>query len=70
MEKCKYELCTRRNGYKYSFVTTTRNTEECINILLEKAYLLPDGYKSYKIYKTVNGIRELIVYGKGRTYFR
>lgn len=58
MEKAKYELVT--NVTHYFFTTTTRNTEECINIMKDKFATVITSYKRYRIFKTVSGIRELI----------
>ena len=63
-KKAKYKL-VYGSKTSYSFVTTTKNENECINILRDKA----ESYKTicarcYKIVKVVNG-EEYIIY-KGR----
>lgn len=62
MTKAKYLLYIS-GIFKYSFVTTTRNTEDCINILLDKFSLLIEDANYYRIEKIENGVRE-IVWGK------
>lgn len=61
MEKSKYEFVTYKNGLYYSFITTTRNTEDCLKRIIERNENSLTTYKSYKIFKTVNGIRQLLL---------
>lgn len=63
LTKSKYELYTGR-WLLYSFVTTTRNTEECLDIMREKFSMLKRLTESWHVYKTVNGKRELLWYHK------
>ena len=59
-EKAKY-VCVLGGFVFYSFITTCRNTEECVSLLREKAserrHLQP---KELKIYKMQNKIKKLI----------
>ena len=41
----------------YSFVTTTRNLEDCINLMLER---YDTSVKSFSMYQSNNGVNELV----------
>lgn len=57
-EKAKYSILTGEVEF-YSFVTTCRNTEECISLLLGKVCKRPYG-QYISIFKTQNRVKELI----------
>ena len=57
-EKAKY-VCFVDKFKLYSFVTTCRNTEECISLMKKKVFLRRK-VESVRIYKIQHGIRKLI----------
>lgn len=63
-EKCKYKLLIN-NEPVYSFVTTIRDEQNCIELMLDKAKNYNSlNYRSYKIIK-INNEGERIL-GKGK----
>ena len=64
-EKAKYSLCAHPNSVPiYSFITTTRNTEECINIMKSMWDELKTECNECIIYKIQKGVREIIFTNK------
>jgi hypothetical protein len=61
-EKAKY-VCFLGGFVFYSFVTTCRNTEDCISILRNKLEERRCETKRFFIYKIQNGIKKLILKG-------
>jgi len=59
MEKAKYRVYVG-SIEKYICVTTTRNTEEMLNILTDKF----DGCQRLKIIKETKGCAPILIYGK------
>ena len=56
MTKAKYEVWG--NGWNiYSFVTTTRDAEDCMNLMLQR---FGDTYKSLKVFQIIEGVKKLI----------
>ena len=66
MTKAKYEVYGN-NHLAYFFTTTTRNVEDCINLMLEKFSLT---YENLKIFQIMEGEKKLVytnmVYRKPR----
>ena len=59
-EKAKY-VCVLGGFVFYSFVTTCRNTEECVSLLRRKASeRIYQKSKEFKIYKIQNKVKKLI----------
>ena len=56
MTKCKYEVYTF-GKLKYWFVTTTRNLEDCIELMKEK---FKDFNELWCMYNVVDGVRYLV----------
>lgn len=64
-EKAKYTLCDYPNSVPvYSFITTTRNTEECIGIMQNIWDELRTEANKCIIYKIRNGVREIVFTNK------
>lgn len=63
-KKAKYTLTINR--YKtYSFVTTTKDEDECISLLLQKIEGIKYANSSrYEIFKKVDGVETVIKQGK------
>lgn len=56
MTKTKYEVYNSQ-VQRYSFVTTTRNLEDCINLMIEKYDAI---YSQWKLFCTIEGRKELV----------
>lgn len=65
-EKAKYTLFMNGNNKEpfYFFTTTCRNTEDCLNIMMEKYKSEFKQTKYYKVYKTVNGVTQFLFTNK------
>lgn len=61
-EKARYELCCYPNSIPhYSFVTTSRNTEECVEIMKEKFKGVLHKSCTCIVYK-IQGGKRIVVY--------
>ena len=59
-EKATYLIYRYNGDLVYSFTTTCHNTEESINLMIEYYNRFLSLPKSFKIWKRINGVQEVV----------